>query len=37
VFGLEVRTTQTLGTDDGADHDEFTIEFDPVPETADAR
>lgn len=40
VFGLDVRTKQTLATDDGADHDEFMIEFDPAvatePEPADA-
>lgn len=37
VFGLTVRTNQILDADDGADHDEFTIDFDPVMEPADAR
>lgn len=37
VFELEVRTEQILSTDDGADHDEFTIDFHPVMVSADAR
>jgi hypothetical protein len=37
VFGLEVRTKQILSTDDGADHDEFTIDYDSAVELADAR
>jgi hypothetical protein len=37
VFGLRVRTTHVLGTDDGADHDEFAIDFEPVVEPAVAR
>lgn len=37
VFALEVHTTQTLSIDDGADHDEFTIDFAPAVELADAR
>jgi hypothetical protein len=37
VFGLEVRTKQVLRTGDGADHDEFTIDFVPAVELADAR
>ncbi len=37
VFGLEVRTKQVLRAGDGADHDEFTIDFVPAVELADAR
>jgi hypothetical protein len=37
VFGIEVRTKQTLSTEDGADHDEFTIDIEPAVEFADAR
>ena len=37
VFGLEVRTKQTLSTNDGADHDEFMIDAWQVREFADAR
>ena len=37
VFGLEVHTKQILTTDDGADHDEFVINFDQAAESADAR
>jgi hypothetical protein len=37
VFGLTVHTEQTRSTGDGADHDEFTIDFEPAVELADAR
>jgi len=37
VFALDVHVKQTLSKDDGADHDEFTIETEPARELADAR
>ena len=37
LFGLEVRATQTLSKDDGADHDEFLIDTQPVQEFAGVR
>ena len=37
LFGLEVRTKQTLSTSDGADYDEFFIETSPVQESSDVR